>query len=638
MIQSKRIDVLVACAVVFAVVVSMALVVIGRQQAANGQLRKEPEYAEKVFGADIISVEIIADEDDWQAMLDNALSEQFIMVDVVVNGRRFNNVGIRPKGNSSLMQVASSGSDRYSFRLQLDKYIDGQTCFGLQSFVLNNMLGDFSYMKEYVSYDLMREVGVAAPYFGYAQIKVNGEDWGLYLAVELYNDSYEQRVFGDTAGMLYNVKTMDMDMGGDFGAGAPGGPGAGMMRQGFPQMPAAPQAGGSRPNPAAPQDASSPPRFSAPVDGSAPQDAPSPPNLEALPRGQWFQGFPQGQEFTFPGFPGQGGADFFAGARGFGGRGGGSLEYIDGEVSSYPSIFNNVVGRGTESDFKRVIKALKALSEGRDLETYFDVDQILRYLAAHTFVVNLDSYSSGMAQNYYIYERHGRLTILPWDYNLAWGGFQGGGASSVINFPIDTPVSGVDMASRPLIAQLFAVPEYLERYHGYLQHLVESYFADGKFEAKIRELDALIGDYVKNDPAALCTFEQYQRAVEAFITLGSLRAESVQGQLDGTIPSTTEGQRAEPAKLISPGSLNLSVLGSQMGSMGGGRVGRQDAWIQGPEIQVQRQTQQSRRVFGPGGISPTGSSLWLDNLRLYGGLFLVLLAAIVFAARYRRTY
>lgn len=287
MIQSKRIDVLVACAVVFAVVVSMALVVIGRQQAANGQLRKEPEYAEKVFGADIISVEIIADEDDWQAMLDNALSEQFIMVDVVVNGRRFNNVGIRPKGNSSLMQVASSGSDRYSFRLQLDKYIDGQTCFGLQSFVLNNMLGDFSYMKEYVSYDLMREVGVAAPYFGYAQIKVNGEDWGLYLAVELYNDSYEQRVFGDTAGMLYNVKTMDMDMGGDFGAGAPGGPGAGMMRQGFPQMPAAPQAGGSRPNPA------------------APQDAPSPPNLEALPRGQWSRGFLRGRSSPSRAFQGR---------------------------------------------------------------------------------------------------------------------------------------------------------------------------------------------------------------------------------------------------------------------------------------------------------------------------------------------
>ena len=64
-----------------------------------------------------------------------------------------------------------------------------------------------------------------------------------------------------------------------------------------------------------------------------------------------------------------------------------------------------MVGKGSEEDYQRVIEALKALSEGRDLEKYFDVDQILRYFAAHTIVVNLDSYSSGMAQNYYIYEK-----------------------------------------------------------------------------------------------------------------------------------------------------------------------------------------------------------------------------------------
>ncbi|HOG53663.1 MAG TPA: CotH kinase family protein, partial [Bacillota bacterium] len=95
-------------------------------------------------------------------------------------------------------------------------------------------------------------------------------------------------------------------------------------------------------------------------------------------------------------------------------------EYIDNETASYGAIFDNVVGKGTESDFQRVVTAIKALSEGRQLETYFDVDAVLRYLAAHTIVVNLDSYSSGMAQNYFIYEREGKLTILPWDYNLAW--------------------------------------------------------------------------------------------------------------------------------------------------------------------------------------------------------------------------
>jgi len=273
--------------------------------------------------------------------------------------------------------------------------------------------------------------------------------------------------------------------------------------------------------------------------------------------------------------------------RNFGGRGirgssGGSLEYIDDNIDSYSAIFNNVVGKGAESGYKRVVKAIKALSEGEELETYFDVDKILRYLAAHTIVVNLDSYSSSMAQNYYIYEREGKITILPWDYNLAWGGFQNGSASSVINFPIDTPVSGVEMSSRPLIDKLFSNTEYLERYHSYLQQLIDNYFANGKFGEKINALDALISDYVKNDATAFCTYEEYKTAVSAFITLGNLRAQSVQGQLDGTVPSTTEEQNKNPDKLISAGNLKLSDLGSMMSGRGGNnrrfpdRMGGQD--------------------------------------------------------------
>ena len=142
MIESKKINVIIGIAVVLALIISVALVVLGNVQAGNGTTKAEPEYATKIFGTDIISIEIIADERDWQEMLDNAISEQYIMADVVMNGTKFKNVGIRPKGNSSLTQVANSDSDRYSFRLQFDEYIKGQTCFGLESFVLNNMLGD----------------------------------------------------------------------------------------------------------------------------------------------------------------------------------------------------------------------------------------------------------------------------------------------------------------------------------------------------------------------------------------------------------------------------------------------------------------------------------------------------------------
>ena len=219
MIQSKKIHVIVAIAVVFALASSVLLIVLGNTQSLPNGNMSEPTYVEEIFGADVISIEILADEADWQEMLDSASSEQFIMADVIVNGTKFQSVGIRPKGNSSLIQVANSDSDRYSFRLQFDEYVKGQTCFGLQSFVINNMLGDNTYMKEYVSYELMKEIGVDSPYFGFADVQLNGEAWGFYLAVELYNDSYEERVHGTTAGMLYNVKAMDMGGGNDLEGG-----------------------------------------------------------------------------------------------------------------------------------------------------------------------------------------------------------------------------------------------------------------------------------------------------------------------------------------------------------------------------------------------------------------------------------
>ena len=479
------------------------------------------DYGTAIFGVDIISLEIIADEATWQSMLDNAEAEEYIKVDVIVNGTRFNDVGIRPKGNSSLREVASSESDRFSFRLKFDKYVEGQTCFGLDTFVVNNMTGDASYMKEYISYDMMKTIGVEAPYFGFANISVNGNPWGLYLAVELYNDSYEERVFETTSGMLYNVKMSDAGLGDMSGFGD------------FPVD----------------ADASASITETDENQQTSPNNT-TPPEKGTPPEGNTRTGF------------GSMGA----------GNSGGSLKYTADDPESYSAIFENVVGDENETAHQRVITALKALSEGKDLETYFDVDAILRYFAAHNFVVNLDSYSSSMAQNYYLYEQDGQLTVLPWDYNLAWGGFQSGDASSVVNFPIDTPVSGVEMSERPLLEKLLENDVYLETYHTYLQALIDAYFKDGKFEAKVKEIDALISEYVKADATAFYTFDDYQKAVSALITLGNLRSESVQGQLDGTVPSTTATQAENKDALIDSSQLNLNDLGSMMGGDKGNRT------------------------------------------------------------------
>ena len=126
MIDSKKFNVIaiIAALLVTLGVVAMVFLNIGKTYAYT------PEYADRIFNGDIISIEISADPDEWQTMLDNAMNEEYISADVTINGTTFSNVGIRPKGNNSLQMVNSSDSDRYSFKIKFDEYIPDQTCYG----------------------------------------------------------------------------------------------------------------------------------------------------------------------------------------------------------------------------------------------------------------------------------------------------------------------------------------------------------------------------------------------------------------------------------------------------------------------------------------------------------------------------
>ena len=168
-----------------------------------------------------------------------------------------------------------------------------------------------------------------------------------------------------------------------------------------------------------------------------------------------------------------------------------------------------------------------------------------------------------MQHNYYLYEEKGQLSMLPWDYNLSFGTFQGGSSTAVINFPIDTPVSGVSLEERPIIGKLLEVSEYKEAYHNDLESAIASYFESGLYEKRIDQLDALIGDYVREDATAFYSYDEYKASLPVLKAFGRLRAQSIRGQLEGTIPSTTETQKNEQEKLIQADSINLSLLGSQ---------------------------------------------------------------------------
>ena len=215
-----------------------------------------------------------------------------------------------------------------------------------------------------------------------------------------------------------------------------------------------------------------------------------------------------------------------------------------------------------------MIASLKRLNEGTAIDQVVDVEQVIRYFVVHNFVCNFDSYTGTMIHNYYLYEADGQLTMLPWDYNLAFGGFMGSqDAEALVNYPIDTPVSGGDVTSRPMLAWIFATEEYTQMYHQYFSEFIESYFTSGSFAQLADNTRALIAPYVEKDPTKFCTYEEFETAARQVKQFCLLRAESIRSQLNGSIPSTASGQAQDNSALINASTVDIAAMGTM--NMGG---------------------------------------------------------------------
>lgn len=103
---------------------------------------------------------------------------------------------------------------------------------------------------------------------------------------------------------------------------------------------------------------------------------------------------------------------------------GADLVYDGDDISSYTGL--NLKTNEDTSDGKEIIALMKALEDGEGLEKVLDVEKALKYIAANVALANFDSYLGMTTHNFYLYEENGRFTIIPWDMNLAFGGFGGG--------------------------------------------------------------------------------------------------------------------------------------------------------------------------------------------------------------------
>lgn len=556
--------------------------------------------------------------DDWESFLTTCTSETYANCTLVIDGERYSNVAIRGKGNTSLSSVAQYGNDRYSFKVEFDHYQSGKSYYGLDKLCLNNLIQDKTYLKDYIAYTLMNRMGVAAPLCSFVQIRVNGEDWGFYLAVEGVEDGFLKRNYGNSAGELYKPDSLS------FGGGRGNGKEFDMsafaekfmdLFSGSDTDTSTATENGDGNAPAIPTDngnGSVPYMPTGNGDGSVPNmptdngdgNAPAMPtgngdgNMPTMPDGTDFpfempdgtslpEGLPDSSDF----------GDFDKGGNFGGGRGSDDvkLQYIDDDPDSYANIFDNAKTDIDDQDKARLIAALKNLSEGTDIDNTVDVEQVIRYFVVHNFLCNDDSYTGQMVHNYYLYEDDGQLSMIPWDYNLAFGGFSMGGmggATDTVNTPIDSLVSSGDISDRPMAAWIFSDERYTELYHEIYSEWIETTFESGWFETEISRVIEMIDPYVQNDTNGFFTYEDFTTATESLKTFCDLRAESIRGQLEGRIPSTTEAQRQNATALVDASEISLSDMG-EFGMGGGGHGGKSEKTSKGADRRTSKSAKQS---------------------------------------------
>ncbi|TDL64260.1 hypothetical protein E2R58_21575 [Paenibacillus amylolyticus] len=220
------------------------------------------------------------------------------------------------------------------------------------------------------------------------------------------------------------------------------------------------------------------------------------------------------------------------------------LQYEEG--SDYSTITKDL---GTDKDkakLKTFIQTLNEMPEGEkgDIESVLDVDSALQYIAGNMVFGNYDSYNGDKGHNYMLYsDAAGKFTVVPWDFNMSFNGYSGGGGrgtttgstttnTNATNVSVDEPVLGISMENVPMINNLLAVPEYKEKYLSYVNELTD--YMEG-IQDRITGLANEIRPYVEADPTKFYTTEQFESNIAY-----STNADAA-GGMGGTPPEGFEG-------------------------------------------------------------------------------------------------
>jgi len=161
------------------------------------------------------TVELLLSPENLEFLDANPSAEQYVPGSVVIDGVRFDQVGIRYKGSLGSFLGCTDSEDPFdptgrktclklSMKLKFDEYVSDQRFLGVKRLLLHAMRSDRSMLGERLAYSLFRQLGIAAPRSAHVRVVVNGTYAGVFLLVEQVDGQFVRSRFSEGGqGNLY---------------------------------------------------------------------------------------------------------------------------------------------------------------------------------------------------------------------------------------------------------------------------------------------------------------------------------------------------------------------------------------------------------------------------------------------------
>ncbi|PKO05056.1 MAG: hypothetical protein CVU41_14190 [Chloroflexi bacterium HGW-Chloroflexi-3] len=221
---------------------------------------------------------------------------------------------------------------------------------------------------------------------------------------------------------------------------------------------------------------------------------------------------------------------------------GSTLNYKGEDPSSYTESFTQQT-RKNDADFLPLISFMKFLEETDDqafekeLPEWLDVDSFALYLAVNAMVVNTDS-MIGMNNNFYLYydDVSSQFTVLMWDANESFGKLGGSATYDITLSEVPTAFPGGRMGGHGgmgggqnvLISRFLGNASFRTLYEDKLKLIYEEVFQGDNLETLVNQYSDLIHSI--NEERSLVDLDAYNQAVDEFLNFITQRKEYLGSQ------------------------------------------------------------------------------------------------------------